>query len=153
MGGYRSGVALIVATIVLLSGCSSSLTRQEADAAFLRSHPDATEHQAGCVVDKLIAIYGLDGLRIELEREVPARSFEIDQFRGSFGCGLTDDVEAELARQLEATGIEAIAARCAAKELTTNLDEEGLDVLLSGEITDDFYEKYFVALEACNALP
>lgn len=149
----RSGLVFGVAALAAISGCSSSITRQDADEAFLRSHPDATEHQAGCVVDKLISTHGLDGLQLELEREVPARSFEIDQFRASFACGLTDDVEAELARQLEVTGVEPVAARCAGKELTTSLDDEGLDVLLSGEITDDFYEKYFVALEACNALP
>ncbi len=153
MGCYRSGVALVLGVVVTVSGCSSSLTRQEADEAFLRGHPDATEHQAGCVVDKLISTYGLDGLQIELEREVPVRSFEIDQFRASFGCGLTGDVEAELARQLEASGVKPVSARCAGKELTASLDDEGLDVLLSGEITDEFYEKYFVALEACNALP
>lgn len=119
----------------------------------MRSHSEATEHQAGCVVDKLISTYGLDGLQVELKREAPARSFELDQFRASFGCGLTAGVEVELARQLEASGVESVAAACAGKELATSLDDEGLDVLLSGEITDDFYAKYFVALEACDALP
>ena len=70
-----------------------------------------------------------------------------------FGCGLTDEVEDELVRQLIATGIEPDAARCAGRELTINLDDEGLEVLLSGEITDTFYEKYFLALQACDGLP
>ncbi len=105
------------------------------------------------MVDKLISIYGLEGLETELEREVALESFQTDQFRAAFGCGLTGEVEEELVRQLVATGIDPEGARCASQELTGSLDDADLDVLLSGEITDTFYQKYFVALEACDALP
>ncbi len=138
---------------VLLAACASGLTREEADEAFLQSNPGASEVQAGCVVDELVELYGLDGLEVELEREAALSSFQTDQLRAMFGCGLTAEVEAELVRQLAATGIEAEAAKCAGQELTANLDAEGLEVLLSGEITDTFYEKYFLALQACGGLP
>ncbi|MFT7599632.1 MAG: hypothetical protein ACI8TP_002567 [Acidimicrobiales bacterium] len=154
--GVGAGAAFVALfwVVVGVAACSStSATRGDLVESFRNTNPDASTAQAECVVDELIAEYSLEGLERELEAVPKASSFERGQFLASFGCGLTSDVEAELADQLQASGIAADDADCAAEALTEGLDDEDLAVLLSGEITDQFYAKYFVALDECDALP
>lgn len=150
----NAALRLMMATgLVLVVSCSNSFDRQAADEAFLRTYPDASTVEAGCVVDGLVSEFGIDGLELELSASGPSPAFQIAQFRAMFDCGLTGEVEREIVRQLRDSGLNPEAAACAGKELTSSLDSDGLDVLLSGEITETFYEQYFVARDLCDALP
>ncbi len=140
-------------TAVSIVGCSSEPTRDDYVAQFVASNPDATTLQAECVVDKLAKDYTLEGLGRELEAVPTATAFERSQFRAMFGCGLTSDVEAALEEQLVASGIDEKGASCASEALTSTLDDDDLDILLDGGITDDFYAKYFTSLDNCDAVP
>jgi hypothetical protein len=136
-----------------LVACSASPERADFVDSFALTNPDASRTQSECVIDALIDRYTLGGLERELEARPMAAAFEVEQFRAEFGCGLTDGVRSQLEVQLADSGISPDGAACAADDLTSALDPEDLDVLLEGEITDAFYDKYFVALEACDALP
>lgn len=136
-----------------MAGCAAEFTRDAAIDSFVASNEDASRQEATCVVDRLTDEYGLDGLEGELAREKLDASFEEMQFRAEFSCGMRSSVETSLATQLEASGIEPDEAACAADELVDSLDETDLEVLLSGELNDDFYTKYFDSLERCDALP
>ncbi len=138
---------------LVATACADPFTRDVAVESFVAANDDATREQAGCVVDRLIDEYGLDGLRGELDRERLDPTFEVSQFRASFHCGMTSDVETALVDQLAASGIARRDAECAAAALLEDFDDDDLDVLLSGELNDTFYAKYFDALEQCNALP
>ncbi len=155
MGHLVRPAALVVgfAVALLATSCADPWTRDAAVESFVAANDDATTEQAGCVVDSLIAAYGLDGLEVELEAEVMDDDFEIAQFKASFACGMTADVEETLVDQLEQTGIDPLDAECAAEALVADFDESDLDVLLSGELNDTFYATYFDALEQCDALP
>ncbi len=139
--------------IVVLAGCADAFTRDAAVDSFLAANDDATRVQASCVVGELIDEYGLDGLKGELDRERVDPAFELSQFRASFNCGMTADVEQTLVDELVDTGIERDEAVCAADALLADFDDSDLDVLLSGELNETFYAKYFDALEQCDALP
>jgi hypothetical protein len=39
-----------------------------------------------------------------------------------------------------------------ADALVVDLDDDDIDVLLSGEITDAFFEKFFAAMDGCGAI-
>ncbi len=136
-----------------MGACAAEFTRDAAIDSFVASNEDASRQQAGCVVDRLVDEYGLEGLEAELAAERRAADFEEMQFRAEFGCGMRSSVEESLVTQLEASGIEGDKAACAADELVDSLVEDDLDVLLSGELNDDFYAKYFDSLERCDALP
>lgn len=133
--------------------CAAEPTRDDYVAQYIASNPDATTIQAQCVVDELTEAYTLDGLGRELEASPAATAFERSQFRAAFGCGLTADVEAALEEQLVASGIDQKEATCASEALTSQLDDDDLDILLDGGITDEFYAKYFTSLDGCGAVP
>lgn len=139
-----------------VTGCSTQITRSEADELFLATFPQASEVQAGCVVDKLISLDGIEGLERELEAEEPTAAFKQEQFRAMFGCGMTSELDEEMGRQVllvEDGRLSAATSSCVGTALVANIDEDGLEVLLSGEITDEFSETYYLALQACDALP
>ncbi len=136
-----------------LAACAAEFTREAAIDSFVATNEDASRQQAGCVVDRLVDGYTLTGLEEELAAERLDADFEEAQFRAEFGCGMRSGVEASLVSQLEASGIETADAECAADELVDSLEESDLDVLLTGELTDTFYTKYFDSLERCDALP
>lgn len=144
---------LLALSALLVVSCGHTFDRAEADEAFLRAHPDASPTEAGCVVDDLVGQFGFEGLETQLGLSKPDQAFQIAQIRAMFACGITADVETEVVRLLAESGLDNHAARCAGAALTASLDAEGLDVLLSGEITDIFYEQYFDALDGCDALP
>lgn len=119
---------------------------------FRDNNPEVTDEQAGCVVDRLVDRYGIDELEIQLQADSPSAEFTEAQFRDMFACGVEGDVEVQITEQLEANGISPQDAPCVANEITGGLNDEDIDVLLSGEITDDFYEKFFAAMESCGAI-
>lgn len=105
------------------------------------------------MVDRLVDTYTLEGLEAELSAQRLDADFEEAQFRAEFGCDMRSGVESSLVTQLEASGIARDQAECAADELVDSLVEDDLDVLLTGELNDAFYAKYFDSLERCDALP
>ena len=137
----------------MLSACAADFTRDAAIDSFVAANEDASRQQAGCVVDRLVEAYELEGVEVELAREPLDEAFVEAQFRAEFGCGMQSSVRASLQEQLLASGIAADQAECAADELVDSLDEPDLDVLLEGELNDTFYAKYFDSLEQCDALP
>lgn len=145
-------VASIIPMVVLVAACGQSFTRAVAVESFGEANPDATEEQSACVVDALIDGYGLDQLELELEAEQMSAAFEEDQFRSMFRCGLEGDVAAQITEQLEDAGVEPADAPCVADGLVDDLTDADIDVLLSGEITDEFSTKFLEAMDACGAL-
>lgn len=144
---------VVVVGALVLSACGSGFTREAAIDSFMVANTDATTAQAECVVDELVGIYTLDGLETELAAEPLSEEFELTQYRASFACGMRNDVRSQLIDQLQASGLSGEDARCAGETMADELDEDDLEVLISGELTDEFFDKYFVALEACDALP
>lgn len=147
-------ITLIVAAASLfpVAACGQGFTRDDAVDSFAAANPDATGDQSACVVDRLLDRYGLDELEAELVAEPRNPAFEEAQFRDMFACGLEGDVEAEIAEQLRTNGVEPDDAPCVAGELVGGLDDDDIDVLLSGEITEDFMGKFVDAMSACGAI-
>lgn len=146
----------------MLAGCADSgFSRVDAVEAFQTAHPTASTAQASCVIDALIGEYetepvdvaSLDGLEAELVADPQSDLFVLNQFRAQFVCGMTDDVEAQLRRELAANGVAGDAIDCVASELAGSLTDSDLEVLIRDEMTDSFYATFFRAVEACDALP
>lgn len=141
--------------LLLLAGCGDGGDQFDRDAAvvsFSQANPEATEAQAACVVDRLVDRYGLDGLEQELEADEQSDEFVEVQFRDMFACGMEGDVRDQIIEQLEANDVAPADAPCVANELVADLTDGDIDVLLSGEITDDFFAKFISAMEACGAI-
>ncbi len=137
---------------LVMIGCSSTVDRDDLIEAFETNNPDVSTEQATCVVDRLLGRYELAGLQAELESDVLTPDFEEAQFRDMFACGLQGDVREQVTDQLEANGVGAEYAPCVSDELVSGLTDADIDVLLSGEITDAFYQKFFAAMETCGAI-
>lgn len=138
--------------LLLAVGCSQGLSREEAIESFLGTNSEATEEEAACVVDGLIDRYGLDDLEVELSEEPLGADFEEDQFREMFVCGVDGDWRAEVTTQLIDNGVAAEDAPCVTDDLFATMTDDDIGVLLTGEITDSFSEKFYAALETCHAL-
>ncbi len=121
-------------------------------ADFTAANPDATTAQAECVVDRLLSERELAVIESELTAEEIAPEFEEDQFRAMFVCGIEGDVGEQITEQLVANGVSPDDAPCVSGELIGQLTDTDIDVLLSGEITDEFYAKFFAAMESCGAV-
>lgn len=151
---HRLAVVAVTAGVAALgAGCGQGFDRVAAVESFRDANPEVTGDQAGCVVDGLIERYGLDGLAVELEagtEQSPA--FTEAQFREMFTCGVQGDVVDELTEQLEASGVAAEQAPCVAQGLAGELTDGDIDVLLSGNITDEFMAKFVAAMETCGAV-
>mgnify|MGYP001954737009 CR=1 FL=1 len=63
-----------------------------------------------------------------------------------------DDVRDQIDEQLQANGVAAKDAPCVADAMVDELTDDDFDVLLSGEITDDFFTKFVSAMEECGAI-
>ena len=151
----RARPAPIIGALGLLLvavGCSQGLTREDAIESFRRANSEATEEQAACVVDGLIDRYGLADLEAELSAEPLGPDFEEDQFREMFVCGVDGDWRAEVTTQLIENGVAADDAPCVTDDLFATMSDDDIGVLLTGEITDSFSEKFYAALETCDAL-
>lgn len=136
----------------MLTSCAQGVSRDNLVTAFVENNPDASTAEAQCVVDRLIGQYDLAELEVELTAAVPAPSFEEAQFRSMFVCGIEGDVGQQITEQLTANGVAAEDAPCVSERLVDEMTDGDIDVLLSGEITDDFYAKFFTAMEACGAV-
>ena len=134
------------------ASCGQGFNRVAAIESFGKANPEATSDQAACVVDRLIDRYGLDELESELGTEPLHPSFEEVQFREMFRCGLAGDVQAQVIRQLSDNGVSAEDAPCVAENLVQALTDDDVDVLLSGQITDEFATKFYEAMDDCDAL-
>lgn len=129
-----------------------TLDRDTAIESFRAANLDATEAQAACVIDRLIDRYGLDELQIQLATSPQASAFAERQVRDAFVCGANGDVRAQITEQLDGTGVDDHDAPCVADELVDGLTDADVNVLLTGEITPEFNDKFYAALEACGAL-
>ncbi len=145
---------LVVAAVavLMLSGCGQSISRESLISGFQETNPEATDEQAGCVVDDLMDRYSAQDLELELANEPVSSDFEESQFRAMFTCGVEGDVEDQIRQQLLANGVDAEHAPCVATALMVDPSDDDIDVLLSGEITDAFYDKFFQAMDGCGAL-
>lgn len=141
-----------VLAALALAGCGRGFDRTDAVEAFNRANPEATPAQSECVVDRLVDRYELAGLQEQLEADPVDARFEADQFRDMFACGMDGDVREELSGQLAANGVADADAPCVADRLVDELTDDDIDVLLSGEITDQFFQKFFSAMERCGAV-
>lgn len=144
--------SIAVLALVVLAGCGSGVGRADLVEAFESNNPDMTTEQAGCVADRLLERYEPDELRTELEADAVSSDFEEAQFRDMFACGVEGDVREQITSQLQANGVDADYAPCVSDELVSDLTDGDIDVLLSGEITDSFYEKFFTAMDTCGAV-
>jgi hypothetical protein len=154
---FPPNVRAVAAVLVLLAlttptGCGQGFDRGAAVDSFRRANPEVSGEQAGCVVDRLVERYGLDGLVEELEADVPDAAFTEAQFQDMFACGVEGDVEAQIAEQLEASGVDPADAPCVAAAITADLGGDDIDVLLSGEITEEFMAKFVDAMDRCGAI-
>ncbi|MDH3300635.1 MAG: hypothetical protein OES24_09040 [Acidimicrobiia bacterium] len=121
-------------------------------ADFTAANPDVTTAQAECVVDRLLSDRELEAIEVELTAEEITPAFEEDQFRAMFLCGIEGDVGEQITEQLVANGVSPGDAPCVSDQLIGQLTDGDVDVLLSGEITDEFYAKFFDAMERCGAV-
>ena len=60
--------------------------------------------------------------------------------------------EAQLIEQLEASGVGADVAPCVADRIVDQLGDDDIDVLVSGQITEDFMATFIAAMEGCDAV-
>lgn len=141
----------LAATSLLIAACA--VTQEDLTASFVEAHPEATAEQASCTVGVLVDRYGIEGLEAELEAVEDSSEFTEAQFRAMVGCGMTQEVSAQLRTQMAELGVSDEARDCVVSELTKEITDADLDVLITGELTDAYYAKFFDALSACDALP
>ncbi len=120
--------------------------------AFVDANPDVSNEQAQCVVAALTTELGTPQLIANLWAEPTPREFELAQFKAMFGCGIVEEVRSALRRQLVDQGVAPNKAPCVASAIVEQLSPDELDVLITGENTDEFYAKYFNAMESCGAI-
>lgn len=142
---------MIGALALLAAGCGEDFDRAAAVESFERANPDVSAAQAECVVDRQIGRYGIDGLATELQAEPESDEFVDQQFRDMFACGIDGDITEQLIDQLQTNGVSADDAPCVAGAITDDLDDADIDVLVSGEITEEFMAKFVTAMERCGA--
>jgi len=141
-----------VALTLLVVACGEDFTTERAVQSFQNANPDASLTESNCVVDLLVDEFGLERLETELEAEPPEAGFEEAQFRAMFRCGIEGDVEVQITEQLVASGVDDADAPCVSAELVEAMTDDDIDVLLSGEITEEFSTKFLEAMDACGAL-
>lgn len=139
-----------LAAVVLFVGCGQGFSRNTAIDNFGEANPDASDEQSACVVDQLIERVGLERVEEGLTTDPVPADFEEVQFREMFRCGLEGDIEAQIVEQLQASGVAAGDAPCVAGELVGSLTDADIDVLLSGEITEEFSAKFLQAMDGCG---
>ncbi|MEM7340346.1 MAG: hypothetical protein AAF467_16935 [Actinomycetota bacterium] len=142
----------MIATALGLAACAEGFTQEAAVESFATANPDATSAEAECVVDALVAQYGLEELEQELANEPPFPSFTNAQFRASFDCGMTEPVIEQLVPQVVASGVADEHAECVATELVATITDDELDALTGGPAAETFGGRYLEAAESCGAL-
>lgn len=137
---------------IVLAACGQGVSRDSLAADFAAANPDVTPAQSECVVDRLLTDRELADIEAELTAEDVGPRFEEDQFRAMFVCGIEGDIGDQITEQLVANGVSSADAPCVSDELVGRLTDDDIDVLLSGEITDEFYARFFEAMESCGAV-
>jgi hypothetical protein len=127
-------------------------TKADLVSAFTEANPEVSKSEATCVIDVLTTDLGTAQLIANLWAEPVPRDFELAQFRAMFDCGIDDDVRAALEVQLAEQGTPSDKAPCVADAIVDKMTSDELDVLITGENNDEFYAKYFSAMESCGAL-
>lgn len=120
--------------------------------AFMDANSEVSAAEANCVVDKLTQSMGTSEVIATLWLDDVPREFELAQFRAMFSCGIDRGVRAALTEQLIERGTDAEKAPCVADAIVDEMDVEELDVLITGTNTDEFYTKYFNAMQSCGAV-
>ena len=143
---------VMMAVLSVVAACGEGVTREALITSFVENNPEVSTEQAECVVDRLIGEYDLPRLEEELAATSPAVAFEEAQFRSMFVCGIEGDVGQQIADQLTANGVSSEDAPCVSERLVGEMTVSDIDVLLSGEITDEFYAKFFDAMDTCGAI-
>ncbi len=136
---------------LFVAGCA--VTEDDILESFRSTNADASDEQATCVVDQLINSYGVDGLEAELKADPVSREFDEQQFRTMIHCGMTSRLTEPMTAQVKRLDVPEETQACVVEALTSDITDADLDVLLSGEITDEYYAKFFDALTTCDALP
>jgi hypothetical protein len=142
----------VILPAMILVSCGQGVSRASLVSSFVEANPDASTEQAECVVDRLIDNFDLPALETELEAEPLTAGFEEAQFRAMFVCGIEGDVATQITDQLVANGVEEADAPCVSDALVGQMTDDDIDVLLSGDITDAFYAKFFAAMQSCGAV-
>ncbi len=137
---------------MVLAACGQGISRQSLITDFVAANPDVTNEQGECVVDELLDDRDLATMEAELAAEEVSPAFEEDQFRAMFRCGIEGDVGRQITEQLVASGVTAADAPCVSSALVDQMTDDDIDVLLSGEITEEFYAKFFDAMDGCGAI-
>ena len=148
------GVVAVVGLMIgpVLSGCGQGFDRDDAVVGFSAANPEISPPDSECVVDRLIDRYGVDGLEEQLVADPADESFQESQFRDMFACGIEGDVRSQIIEQLQANQVSDDDAPCVADVLVDDLDDDDIDVLLSGEITERFLARFMAAMEECGAI-
>ncbi len=136
-----------------LVACSSSLSEDDLVESYQNSHPEVSGEVASCVVGELVDAYDIEGIEAELNAASLSAAFAERQYLAQFHCGQTDDVLRQVTTMLLDRGLEPEQADCVAGDLVGELDDADLEVLMRGEMTDQFFDKYFTATYDCDALP
>ncbi|MEZ5340319.1 MAG: hypothetical protein R2706_02395 [Acidimicrobiales bacterium] len=132
---------------------SCAVNRDDLVTSFQSANPEATDEQASCVVDALINVHGIEGVEQQLALDPVDPAFEELQFRTMVHCGMTGQLEVALTQQVAGLDVAADNRACVVDALVADITDDDLDVLLSGQITDDYYAKFFDTLSSCDALP
>ncbi len=108
---------------------------------------------ATCAVRALQERIGLWELTEQVAAGEDGIRFQRRQFEAIFECGDRTAVAEQLRPQLVDQGVREGDADCVATEVAETMSTSDLTVLYTGEMNDDFFRLYFMALEACDALP
>ncbi len=145
---------MTVAVLLAVSSCGAgAATRDDVVDRVRADNTDATAEQAGCVADRLIDRFGLDGLDGMLAADPPDADLQEAEFTDAFRCGVVGDVRQEIVDQLTANAVPAGQAGCVADELVPGLTDADIDVIVSGDITESFTQKFDTAMRDCGAAP
>ncbi|MDH4074599.1 MAG: hypothetical protein OEW29_01595 [Acidimicrobiia bacterium] len=143
--------------MVLLAapGCGGDggFGRDDAVARVRQDNPGITADQAGCVADRLVGRFGLDELGTLAAADPADADLQEAEFTDAFRCGVEGDVRQEIVSQLTANALPADQAGCVADELVPGLTDADIDVIVSGEISESFTQKFDTAMRDCGAAP
>lgn len=144
----------IVGAVVAVS-CAKEVTRADLDEAVLRADEGASPIQASCIVDELVAIYGLDGVQTEMKREAPTHDFQTDRVMSQLRCGYFSAFKAPAMDTLMADGADHDQAQCVTTGFVSSITDSDIDHMVTGQSWDGFpvEDKWFDALEACGLWP
>lgn len=139
---------------VAASGCGGGgIGRDDVVARVTDDNAGITADQAGCVADRLIDRFGLDQLDTMVAADPPDADLEEAEFTDAFRCGVVGDVRQEIVDQLTANAVAPDQAGCVADELVPDLTDADIDVIVSGQITESFTQKFDTAMRDCGAAP